>query len=484
MNNRRDFLKKAGAGLALATFPGRQYIPTPAGQGNKQDIHTNSAGETEKIRVKVKKPLFCPYFNLSGPGEKGGGAQYFKSVAFEHNPFTVRAGGMSGSPVIVDADGKFAGFMTTYAFEDSEFSFDGEETLTIHVPCGQEVYINEDGDGNGAWKAYNSMMMDRLGIQPYVEHPDFWSDVEYCTWVEQKFRSKVPRDHFKLLNHDFVRDYLDRVIEYGYPKGKMTLDHGWGVFPDGRIDSGFGSWYPDKKLFPDFRKTMDMIREKGFTPGLWIGFPKIHAASLKAKESPNLLGSWETHAKEKTAEQMRYLNPRGDIYSYASDVIGRFHEMGVRKFKIDMSYNTKSDMLPIHKELYRAAKNIDGSIEMEFHVPDIFFAKFTDVIRTNDVWLQDNYDWPARVKMHYEVTFKSCPGRGINLDHIGGNATGAITEEKFLKHLEMYKSKTGYPLVSVLPHHFGKKCVEETGEYLWNYAKGSKNIISDFFKQG
>lgn len=226
---------------------------------------------------------------------------------------------------------------------------------------------------------------------------------------------------------------------------------------------------------------MGMINEKGFTPGLWIAFPKIHHASCIAKKYPDMLGSWKSSGKVNKATAERWLNPKADIFEYASEVIYRFYKIGVKKFKIDMSYNTKSDMLHIHKELYRAAKAIDPTIEMEFHVPDIFFTKFTDVTRTNDVWLNDKYDWPARVKTHYEVTYKSSPGRGINIDHIGGNDTGAITEAKFLQHLEMYRGKIGYPLVSVLPHHYGKKCVAATGDYLWDYHKGERKFISDFY---
>ncbi|MEQ9289097.1 MAG: hypothetical protein RIG77_19385 [Cyclobacteriaceae bacterium] len=480
-NNRRDFIKKTGLGFMAASMGGAVLAGTPY---TTSGLDGTTPGGTEKIQIKVKAPLFCPYHSTGRPDQKGGDAYYYLSDPFSHNPFTIRASGMSGSPIVIDADGKFVGFLTNYGFEGSVFSFDGKETLTVSVPSGQELFIDEGGNGDKAWKAYNLEMMGRLNIKPLTNFPEFWSDVEYCTWVEQKIQSKERQGHFHLLNHQFVADYLDKIIDFGYPKGKMTLDHGWGQFPDGSINSGYGTWHPDPKKFPDFRKTMDMIIEKGFTPGLWIGFPKIHAASSKAKENPNMLGKWNADGKPPRLTDERWLNPKADIYEYASEVIGRFQEMGVRKFKIDMSYNTKSDMLHIHKELYKAAKNIDPTLEMEFHVPDIFFTKYTDVIRTNDVWLNDKYDWPARVKTHYEISLKSSPGRGINLDHIGGNDTGALTENKYLKHLEMYKGKTGYPLVSVLPHHISQKCVNETGDYLWGYHKGNRHILSDFYSQG
>ncbi|WP_298488157.1 alpha-galactosidase [uncultured Maribacter sp.] len=484
MSNRRNFIKKSGLGLVGAGLVScRTSKIEKSEDGYSSGTTINRSRTVEQVSIKVKTPLFCPYHSISTPEEKGGGAHYYKSQAFVHNPFTIQASGMSGSPIIIDANGIFVGFMTSYGFENSTFNFDGKETLTVSVPQGQELFIDEKGNGDEAWKAYNTVMMQRLNFKPMTTTPDFWSDVEYCTWVEQKYRSKVRRGHFNLLTHDFVASYLDKIIEYGYPKGKMTLDHGWGQFPDGTINSGFGTWHADPKKFPDFKKTMDMISEKGFTPGLWIAFPKIHHASSIAKKYPDLLGDWKAtgNVDKKTAE--RWLNPKADIFEYASEVIYRFYTIGVRKFKIDMSYNTKSDMLHIHKELYRAAKAINPYIEMEFHVPDIFFAKYTDVTRTNDVWLNDNYDWPARVKTHYEVAYKSSPGRAINLDHIGGNDSTreALTEQKYLKHLEMFKGKTGYPLVSVLPHHISQKCVDKTGEYLWEYEKGPKNILSSFY---
>lgn len=483
MSDRRDFIKKAGMGLAAAGLVGCS-APLSKVEQSEDDYASGTTikgtRKIEKVILKVKAPLLVPYNSQNTPAEKGTGYNFFRSEAFVHNPFTITCGGISGSPIIMDADGKFVGFMNSYGFENSVFNFDGNETLTVHVPEGQELYIDESGKGDEAWKAYNSIMMKRLNFEPIIEHPKFWSDVEYCTWVEQKKQSKVRKGHFKLLTHDFIEKYLNKVIEYGYPKGKMTLDHGWGLFPDGSIESGFGSWHPDPKTFPDFKKTMDMINEKGFTPGLWIAFPKIHHASTYAQKYPDMLGDWRS-TKETNPKAERWLNPKADIYEYASEVIYRYYNMGVMKFKIDMSYNTKSDMIHIHKELYRAAKVIDKNIEMEFHVPDIFFTKHADVIRTNDIWINDKYDWESRVKMHYEVSLKSSPGIGINLDHLGGNDTAGITEEKWLKHMELYKEKTGYPLVSLLPHHVSQKCVDATGEYLWDYHNGERKIISDFY---
>ncbi len=484
MNNRRDFLKQAGIIVAASTLTGgsifsQEKKSKEATLAENPTLLNGKENNIELVKIKVKAPLFCPYNSNLNPSSKsedrGGNAYYYLQEAFLHNPFTCRASGMSGSPIIIDANGKFIGFMTTQGFESSTFSFDGKETLTVTVPEGQKIHVDENGNGDAAWKNYNSIMMRRLNIEPIKQFPKFWADVEYCTWVEQKFLAKGKGAHFKILSHDFIAQYIDGIIELGYPKGKLTLDHGWGLFPNGNLNAGFGSWIPDPKIFPDFRKTMDMINEKGFTPGLWIGFPKVHGDSLIGKKYPEILGT------KNTSDDVRYLNPKADIFEYAAETINRFYQMGVMKFKIDMSYGTKSDMLHIHKELYLAAKSINKDIEMEFHVPDIFFAKYGDTFRTNDVWCRDEYNWTGRVDTHYEITSKSAPGRGINLDHIGGNDTGVLTETKYLKHLEMFKTKTGYPCISLLPNHISAKCTSETGDYLWNYEKGNKNIINEFY---
>ncbi len=484
METRRTAFKAAGIGALAAGIP----AVAKAKVSKSEDGYSmgNVIAEplpVDEVKIKVQKPLFCPYHSLSTPEQKGGGAHYFQNDEFVHNPFTIPASGMSGSPVIMAANGTFVGFMSTRGYQQSLFKFDGKETLTVVVPEGQQLFYESGLKGDAAWKKYNAEMMKQLDFKPLENAPVFWGDVEYCTWVEQKKQSKGRQGHFKLLTHEFVSAYADKIIELGYPKGKLTLDHGWGVFPDGSIDSGFGSWEPDSKTFPDFRKTADMIREKGFTPGLWIGFPKVHAASTIGKRYPEILGAGQSGKVSDIKTDIRWLNPQADIFGYAQEVISRYQQMGFRKFKIDMSYNTKSDMLPIHKELYRAAKSIDPELEMEFHVPDIFFCKFGDVNRTNDIWMNPQYDWPGRVESHYTVTYKSAPGRGINLDHIGGNDTSesAMTEANFLKHLAMYEGKTGYPLVSILPHHISEKCVKATGEYLWKYANGPRKYISDFY---
>ncbi|AWW32873.1 hypothetical protein DN752_23545 [Echinicola strongylocentroti] len=480
MNSRRNFIKSAGlSSLLLGTNTGLSLGNTV---GKKVSGSGSVPGQAISVReFMVEGPLFCPYHSVGAGVPKGGCQQYYHDRPFVHNPFTLPASGMSGSPVIMDVTGRFFGFKNTVGFQASEFEFDGRNTLKVHIPAGQELFVDESGNSDLAWKAYNKEMMERLSFRSPAFIPGFWKDLEYCTWVEQKYLAQERKGQFRNLNADFVKNYLKKVRELGYPTGKFTLDHGWARFPDGDVDSGFGSWQPDKTLFPDFERIIDHIASAGFTPGIWVGFPKIQMNSTAAKIYPNLLGNWGAESSSYDPSEVRYLNPYANIYDYAHEVFAPLIKTGIRKLKIDMSYNTKSDMLLIHREMYRAIKDIDQTVEVETHVPDIFFAPYTDVIRTNDIWLDDRYDWPCRVETHYEVAFKSAPSKLINLDHIGGNDSGVITEEKYLKHLAMYEGKRGYPLVSILPHHISQKCADRTGDYLWQYAHGKKLVTSDFY---
>lgn len=153
-------------GVALAGVTGPMAVKAASTHYGGVSSKKKPIRGGEQVKIKVTKPLFCPYNSDGTPAQKGGDAYYFLSDAFTHNPFTTPASGMSGSPIIRDAAGKFIGFMTTFGFENSTFSFDGKETLTINIPEGQELFVDESGNGDKAWKAYNTKMMQRLNIQP------------------------------------------------------------------------------------------------------------------------------------------------------------------------------------------------------------------------------------------------------------------------------------------------------------------------------
>ena len=78
MNNRRNFLKKAGlGGLAIAgTSVGAMNNLTNL-KGDELFVDNKVIqGEGKQVKIKVSAPLFCPFQSINGPGEKGGNSYY------------------------------------------------------------------------------------------------------------------------------------------------------------------------------------------------------------------------------------------------------------------------------------------------------------------------------------------------------------------------------------------------------------------------
>lgn len=425
----------------------------------------------ERATYQVVAPLFCPWHN------RWGEPVYRLSQAFEANPFTIHASSTSGSPVIVDAEGRFFGFGNPTPEAGCLFRYDGQGTLEIDVPAGQTLYVGEAGYGDDSWRAYNSCVLAGHGPAPLEEFPAHWADMEYCTWVEQKrlCQGAAPQS---ILNDAFLDQYIKRISELGLPPGKLTIDHGW---QSG--DEDYGDWLPCGQKFRDFPGTLARVADQGFTPGLWMAPVWIHPRSALARKYPELLGPQIAPSNEDspiTGPTWNYLKACPQAEDALREVFARFHAWGVRKFKFDMIYARKDEMRKLHAMIYRAVKSVSPEIEVEIHQPDIFFAAYGDAIRTNDVLCNTHYRWRELTADHLEVCEKSAPGRIINLDHIGGNDP-AVTSEDFLAHLDFYRRVPGYPVVSLLGGNLDSRCYEELRELCHEHVR-APNAVSRFYQ--
>ncbi len=419
-----------------------------------------------KRTFQVRAPLFCPYHNVWGRNV------YELSRAFRHNPFTIPASSTSGSPVLIDADGKFFGFMNDVAVEGAEFQYDGAHTLIVSVPEGQHLWVDESGSPD-SWKQYNRAVLSTLPAGSRIR--DFWCDIEYCTWVEQKAVAReTGSHHFDVMSHDFIASYIRQIDELDLPKGKLTLDHGWQ-----KGDETYGDWDIHTGRFPNLQKTVDLIRDKGFTPGLWMSPIWLHPKSAAACNHPEWMGP-KIHPPEPDSPVVGdwvYFNPLPEIQDHFEDIFARFHAMGFMKFKFDMMYANKQFMKQLHRLIYRAAKNVSEEVEVEIHQPDIFFTPCCDAVRTNDIFCTNDYPWWSELThAHMEVCEKSAPGRVINLDHIGGNDP-SVSADTFLEHVELYRGAVGHPVVSMLPTRLGQRAVDGLVEYLLGYEQ-CRNAVS------
>ena len=420
---------------------------------------------------EVVGPLYCPYYNIWGRDV------YVRSGAFADNPFTVFASSTSGSPAIMDANGQFFHYLTDAVEQGCRFAYDGKTSLTVTIPEGQQLYHEDNGRGDDAWKHCNSIIIaNRPLLDPSRPTPAHWSMIEYCTWVEQKrvMGSGTPQD---VLNDAFLDDYMQRVDDMDLPLGKLTIDHGWtpGHFT-------YGDWYVDTARFPDFEKTIRRIADRGFVPGLWMAPVWLHQLSRVLKANPKLQGSLicsSTPDSPNKEDDWYYWTASQQTFDLIKPIFKRFIDMGVRKFKWDMIYADKSFMKKLHILFYEAVKQIDPTVEVEIHQPDIFFAQYGDAIRTNDVLCNEKMPWRDLTLAHFKVCNNSAPGKVINLDHIAGNDP-TISPERFCEHLDLYKGVSGYPVVSLLPDTVGSQAVEALQAYLHHYA-ANPTPVSTFY---
>jgi hypothetical protein len=373
----------------------------------------------------------------------------------------------------------FAGFLHPHL--DSEFSFDGH-TVTCRMPKGQELYYSE-GNPLQIWKKYNQYIASGFQMKDQSKVTTL-PEIEYCTWVEQKktalkcYGSSNMNETINVLNDKFIDDYIHRIKKLGLPEGVLTLDHGWAIGSD---NFDFDLTHPDRSKFNDFAATIHRIKDAGFIPGLWFAPAFCYKTSSIYKKYPELIGEQFTGANENGFEfPVYYFNVTQENKEILSEWFKKlftpYLEMGVKKLKIDFTYNNKSMMIKIIELLSNAVKSVCDDVEIEGHIPDIFATPYQDAIRLNDVVPQEDCDWQGIFNAHYEVSRNSAWKTQLNLDHIGTNSP-KISEEDFLKSLAQFKNKRGYPVVSMLPDHFSDNTISVMKNYLERYDNNKHKIL-------
>ena len=406
---------------------------------------------TEKgsVSFKVMAPLYLPFYNRWNENA------YYKYEPFDLDPFSLNAVSTSGSPVVVTPNG-FYGFLSEVG---GRFSYDGKGTLTVCGEAGQRLYYCENCDPYAEWGRYSDEVLKSF---PKAEKQDFWSDIEYCTWVEQKKDAvlKGNKSMHSQLCEGLVYNYMDRVDRMGLPKGKITIDDGWYVRNDSEGRLLYGEWEIDTEKFPDMERLVRDIKARGFIPGLWFA-PFTFTPNCKlAKAHPELIGGIYSQNNE-LGYTWVYIKPNEVLREYYTEIFTKYIGMGFQKFKLDIAYGPKRDMKALLKMMYEIIKSIDPTVEVECHIPDIFVSRYCDTVRMNDVNFDDKGLWRGTAAEHHKVCRYSSPHMILNLDHLGTN-TPTPKEGDYLEHTRMILSlEGGYPCVSLLPDLFGESAVTE-----------------------
>ncbi len=405
------------------------------------------AQKKEKLKFRVDPPLFLPFYNQWGQNV------YYRYDKFSLNPFTIGASSTSGSPVVLSGSG-FFGFLNTCG---GNFEYDGSRYLTVTLEKGSKLYYNEYCNPYEEWQEYNKYFTN--GKE--ADDGEFWSDLEYCTWVEQSKQAGLAgKTNQHIMNEKFIYNFLERVEKMGLPKGKFTIDDGWaaGSFHDENYT--VGKWEPDKNKFPNFERVIADIKKAGYTPGLWFTPFTCTKNSEFAKKHPELIGT-----PYNANENWYNILPKDEdvLIDYYKRIFEYYTEIGIMKFKLDISYGPKNNMIKLLKLLNGVIKEFNPKAEVETHIPDIFATRYADTVRINDVSFDDAGNWRKVASGHYIVCKNSSPDKILNLDHIGTNAS-FCTAKNYLEHLDILtdyaKESGGYPVISYLPDIFPKEVVD------------------------
>ncbi len=408
-----------------------------------------TATERESHPFLVLPPLFTPYYNQWGRNV------YWQNAAFCHDPFCLNASSTSGSPIVIAGNKLFA-FLNP---SGGTYTFDGKNTLTVTLEPGQTLLVNECCDPWAELAAYNRTILGEDALREEA----FWSDLEYCTWVEQTRTAKATgSDNYAIFNEAFVYDYLRRVDRLGLPKhGKFTIDDGWAILRNDQGQALIGDWDIDRSKFPHFERMIADIASEGFVPGLWFSPFHLSPDSRFGRAHPELIDA------SYFAPNRHYIHytPESEpvLCAYFHDVFAPYVSMGIRKFKLDIAYGRKNEMIELLRLIRKEVKALEPTVELESHIPDVFAARYADTIRMNDVSIYPEVNWPSVVTGHFQVCHYSSD-RILNLDHLGGN-NPQDSADLFLDHCDMLLAYSrlhkSYPVISMLPDFYSQHICDE-----------------------
>lgn len=355
------------------------------------------------------------------------------------------------------------GFLTAAG---GSVSLSGGKVL-FTIPDGQKLLVLEDGDERTQYGRYRMLAEAPAPAPMPIER--HWLLPEYVTWVEQK-AAAVPRGipPPAVLSDAFVRDFIRRIETLGLPKGKLTIDDGWQEHAGAGTTDGY--WRVNRAAFPDMQGLCHYIEDKGFVPALWMGLPRVRSGAKICSDRPELFGRESIAGTEEAsaAGALIYHTPSERLTEYYRDMIKPYRAMGFRKFKLDFYYGPRAQMAGLMRCAYEAVKSIDRTIEVEGHHPDIFYSRWTDAVRANDVNINNGTDWQGLTLAHLRVCELCAGDRIINIDHAGGNDP-LTSEHDYNRHLSLFDCYTDmrrYPVISLLPDRYSPKAAEALRRYI------------------
>lgn len=150
-------------------------------------------------------------------------------------------------------------------------------------------------------------------------------------------------DYMNCLSGDPTAEKLIPVINKAAEVGSeyFVIDAGWYAEIGESWWNAVGLWQPSQSRFPDgLNSVLDLIREKGMTPGLWL---EIEVMGIRCPLASQLPDSWFFQRnRQRTFDNGRYQldfrNPK--VRAHAHRIISRLiAEFGIGYIKMDYNIN-------------------------------------------------------------------------------------------------------------------------------------------------
>lgn len=308
----------------------------------------------------------------------------------------------------------------------------------LDLPAGQRfvsptfrIFSRKDRSPHQLYSEFGEMLIRSGRIpDPALKHREaWWQEPLYCTWIDQCFgsRAKVADDlqeqakavgennAITFLNDALVRRAVAEIEKEKLPIRTVLIDDGWAV--------ARGQWEPATRRFPDLRKLVDDLHDKGFKVAVWWNWAEIVAG---AETNPaHLMGGGKLNRHgarvrdySNPVTQNEYLKPL--FRKLFSSDPGCYNLDGV---KTDFLADKVHPDMPLHDPSWRGEENYFYHVTQLFYTelkkikPDgihigcagnYWLADMIDINRTYDVSSANWLDHEERAKM-LMATAPGCP---------------------------------------------------------------------------
>ncbi len=208
-------------------------------------------------------------------------------------------------------------------------------------------YFEIDGDQIVAYLNYfNSNFEDEIPIEPLI----VLNKADTPLLLELYARMVAKENSVKLEKRKPIgwSSWYQYFSDLEWSDVLMNLEKA-GDFPievfqiDDAYETDIGDWLDTKAGFPDVSDMAEVIKRKGFKPGIWVAPFSVSETSKLFKEHPDWV------VKENGKPKIAYKNWEKDIYAldlsseevlnWLNDLFSNLRKMGYRFFKIDFLFS-------------------------------------------------------------------------------------------------------------------------------------------------